>query len=101
MRNQRIFAVIGILVMAILLAFPLRDAVFRIIIIPLAYVIWILGLVYHSVNQIIWWAVALLLVLVVISRSLLPQFKVADRIQLKTKTCCWESGKSGRLDQEN
>jgi len=85
MKNQRIFAMIGILVMAILLAFPLRDAVFRIIVVPLAYVIWILGLIYRSVNQTIWWAVALVLVLAVISRSLMPQIKVAERVRLKTK----------------
>lgn len=85
MRNQRIFAMIGILVMAILLALPLRDAVFRMVVIPLAYIIWVLGLVYRSVNQAIWWVVAMVLVLAVISRSLMPRLKVAERVRLKTK----------------
>ncbi|HKJ37751.1 MAG TPA: hypothetical protein VJ972_03170, partial [Anaerolineales bacterium] len=85
MRDRRIFAMIGIVVMAILLAFPLRDAVFRMIVIPLAYVIWVLGLVYRSVNQAIWWIVAMVLVLAVISRSLMPRLKVVERVRLKAK----------------
>jgi len=37
------------------------------------------------VNQMIWWGVALVLVLAVISRSLMPRVKVAERIRLKKK----------------
>ena len=85
MKVQRILAMVGILGIAVLLAFPLRDAVYRMIIVPLAYVFWVLELVYHSVHQALWWTVALLFVLVVLSRSLLPQFKVRERIRLKTK----------------
>jgi hypothetical protein len=85
MRNQRLFAMIGIGVITLLLAFPLRDAVFRTIIIPLAYVFWVLGLVYRSVHQVIWWTVALLFVLFLLSRSLLPKFKIKERFRLKKK----------------
>lgn len=85
MKNQRIFAMIGIFVMALLLAFPLRDAVFKVIVIPLAYVFWILGLIYRSVNQLIWWLVVLVLVLAVISHSLKPGIKPLEKVRLKTK----------------
>jgi len=85
MRNRRLIALIGILVISILLAFPLRDMVFRMVVIPLAYVFWVLGLVYHSVHQAIWWAFAILIVLFFLSRSLLPQFKIRKKVRLKSK----------------
>ena len=85
MRNQRILAMIGIGVIALLLAFPLRDAVFRTVVVPLAYVLWVAGLAYRAVHQTIWWMVVLLLVLYLLSRSLLPKFKVRERFRLKKK----------------
>jgi hypothetical protein len=85
MRNQRLFAIIGIGLIALLLAFPLRDAVFRAVVVPLAYLLWVLGIAYHAVHQVIWWTVILLLVLFLTSRSLLPKFKVRERFQLKKK----------------
>jgi len=84
-RYQRVFAMIGIVGVALLLAFPLRDAVFRTIVIPLAYLFWILELAYHAVHQTIWWVVVLLLVLYLLSRSLLPKFKIRERFRLKKK----------------
>jgi len=85
MKMYRTLALIGILVMAVLLAFPLRDSVYEAVIIPLAYVFWVLGLVYHAVHQALWWVVVIVVVLVVLSRSLLPQFRVRKRVPLKTK----------------
>lgn len=85
MRNQRILAFVGIGVVALLLAFPLRDAVFRTVVVPLAYLFWILELAYHAVDQTIWWVVILLVVLYLLSRSLLPKFKVKERFRLKKK----------------
>ncbi len=85
MRNQRIFAIIGIGLIALLLAFPLRDAVFSSVVVPLAYLFWILGIAYHAVDQVIWWTIILLLVLFLVSRSLLPKFKVRERFRLKKK----------------
>jgi len=85
MRHQRVFAMIGILVIVVLLAFPLRDMVFRMIVIPLAYVFWVLELAYHSVHQAIWWGIAIFIVLFLLARSLLPQFKIIKRVRLKSK----------------
>jgi len=85
MRNQRTLAFMGIGIIALLLAFPLRDAVFRTVVVPLAYLFWILELAYHAVHQSIWWLVVLLLVLFLLSRSLLPKLKVRERFRLKKK----------------
>ena len=82
---QRNLALVGILIIALLLAFPLRGAVYEAVIIPLAYLWWILGLWYHSVHQSIWWVVALLLVLVTLARSLRSTGRSRERIRLKRK----------------
>lgn len=79
MRSQRILAMIGIIGIALLLAFPLRSAVFSTIVVPLAYVFWLLGLAYHAVHQTIWWTVVLLLILYILLRSLSLKFKFKRR----------------------
>lgn len=76
---------IGIFAIALLIAFPLRDAVYEAVIIPAAYAWWMLGLYYHSVNQSIWWFLALFLVLVALSRSLLPFGRFRQRRRLKPR----------------
>jgi len=78
-KYQRILAMAGIVGISLLLAFPLRSAVFNTIIVPLAYVFWLLGLVYHAVHQTIWWAVVLVLILYFLLRSLSLKFKFGRR----------------------
>ena len=86
MRNtQRTVAMIGIFLVAVLLAFPLRDSVYALVIVPISYVLWVLGLIYHSVDQVLWWIVLLVAVLAIISRSLLPKVRLVERQTLKTK----------------
>jgi hypothetical protein len=85
MKHQRIIAMAGILIIAALLAFPLRGTVFRMLIVPLAYVFWVLGLLYRAVHQSIWWAAALLLTLFILVQSLFPKVKPAESIRHKTK----------------
>lgn len=82
---QRNLALTGILLIALLLAFPLRDAVYETVVIPIAYIWWVMGLWYHSVNQSVWWVAALLIVLVVLSRSLRSVGRVRERVRLKRK----------------
>lgn len=85
MNWRRILALTGIAMIAILLAFPLRETVYRTVIVPLAYVFWVLGLWYHAVNQSVWWGAALFFVLVILARSLRPAGKVVERIRLKPR----------------
>jgi len=82
---QRNLALTGIVIVALLLAFPLRDAVYETVIIPAAYVWWVVGLWYHSVHQSIWWIVALLIVLVTLARSLRSTGRIRERIRLKSR----------------
>lgn len=82
---HRNIALVGVLAISILLAFPLRNAVYEAVIIPIAYFLWVLRLFYHSVHQSIWWIAAIFVVLVVLARSLRPIGRIRERVRLKRK----------------
>jgi hypothetical protein len=65
----------GVVIIAFLLAFPLRGVVYEIVVLPLAYIWWVLSLVYRSLDQGIWWVVLIVIVLIVLIQSMLPQGK--------------------------
>jgi len=69
---RRAFIILGIIGVSLVLAFPLRDAVYQMIIVPAAYVFWILGLAYRAVPQVLWWAGVSVIVLVILLRGLMP-----------------------------
>jgi hypothetical protein len=73
------------LIIAGILAFPLRETIYRAIVIPLAYVGWNLSLVYQSFSQGIWWWVIALIVFLMIVFSLMPQPQPRSRNGPKTK----------------
>lgn len=77
MNWKRWLAVIGVIAGAMLLAFPLRGVVHQLIVVPLAYVLYILELLYLSLPQLVWWIGVVLIVLIILGKSLLPdiQFK--------------------------
>ncbi len=83
--TRRVFALLGIIGIALLLAFPLRGTIYKAIIIPVAYVLWILGLAYHAVHQSLWWIVVIALVLIIIVRALLPTPKLGVKRTVKIK----------------
>jgi len=71
MSRKQWIALIGIIVIGVLLAFPMRDAVNRFIVIPLAYFFWVLGLYYRSYSQAIVWAIFIAFTLLFLLGSLL------------------------------
>lgn len=85
MNLRRSLALAGIVVIALLLAFPLRDAMYDAIIVPAAYALWFLGLLYRSVHQSVWWGLALLIVLVILARSLRSTGRIRERVRLKPR----------------
>lgn len=72
-RAQRALIIAAVLVIAGLLAFPLREAIYETIVIPAAFILWNLELFYHSFSQGIWWWVLVILVLYMLVFSLAPQ----------------------------
>ena len=75
MARRKLAALIVIAVSAALLAFPFREAAYHLLVIPLAYLFWLLGLFYRSINQSIWWIGIALVTLLVLGTSLLPEIK--------------------------
>jgi len=76
----RWLAVAGVVVIAALLAFPLRGIVNELIVVPIAYIFWLLGLLYLSTHQVIWWIGILLVVLIILGKSLLPDIKPSRKL---------------------
>ena len=80
MIRQRWFAVAGVIVIAALLAFPLREVVNELVLVPIAYLLWLLKLLYVYLDQAVWWVAAVFVVLVIIGRSLLPEIKPIKKL---------------------
>lgn len=68
---RRRLALTGIILIAALLAFPLRDTAYQLIVLPLAYLLWFLQLVYLSLSQVVWWIVVIMVVVSLLGQSLL------------------------------
>lgn len=84
-RRQRWLIMAGVLVIAALLAFPLRTTIYETVVIPLAFVTWEVGLLYRSLSQVIWWWLLIAIVLFILAFSLLPQFKPSRKDETKSK----------------
>ncbi|MEP7135132.1 MAG: hypothetical protein ABI904_09385 [Chloroflexota bacterium] len=80
MMRQRWFAVAGVIVIAALLAFPLREMVNELVLVPIAYLLFLLKLLYVSLDQAVWWVAAVFVVLVIIGQSLLPEIKPLKKL---------------------
>ncbi len=73
------------LMIAALLAFPLRETIYEIVVIPAAYIAWNLNLVYQTFSQGIWWWVIAFIVFFMIAFSLMPQPQLRPRSGPKPK----------------
>ena len=73
--TRRWLIVLGVVVIAALLAFPLRGVVHQLIVVPVSYLLWFLGLVYLALPQELWWVGVTLLVLFLLGKSLLIEIK--------------------------
>ena len=70
---RRGLILIAALIIAGMLAFPLRETIYGIVVIPVAYIAWNLNLVYQSFSQGIWWWVVAFVVFFMLIFSLMPQ----------------------------
>ena len=76
---------IAALIIAGILAFPLRETIYGIVVVPVAYIAWNLNLVYQSFSQGVWWWVVAVIVFFMIAFSLMPQPQVRSRGGPKSK----------------
>jgi hypothetical protein len=73
LQKRRLLILSGVLIIAGILAFPLRETVYEMVVVPVAFIAWRLNLLYHSFSQAIWWAIIVLVVLVMLGLSLVPR----------------------------
>lgn len=84
-QSRRWLILLGVVIIAAILAFPLRTAIYEVVIVPLAFLGWELGLLYHSLPQVAWWWLIFAIVFLMLIYSLLPDFKPREREEPKPK----------------
>ena len=84
-RTRRWLIVLGVMVIAALMAFPLRPTIYETVVIPLAFIFWEIGLLYRSLSQIIWWWLIVAIVIFMLAISLLPKFESSRKDDSKSK----------------
>ena len=84
-RGRRWLIMSGVVIIAAILAFPLRTAIYEVVVLPLAFLGWELGLFYHSLSQVAWWWLIFAIVFLMLIFSLLPEYKPRPREEPKHK----------------
>jgi hypothetical protein len=80
MNRRQWLALAGILIISLLLAFPLREAVHFIVVVPLAYVFWFLNLYYQTIPELLIWIGFLVLIGIIIITNLVGEPRRPVRI---------------------
>jgi len=92
-RRRRAFLITGLLIISSLLAILLRSVVYEVVIIPLAFLGFQLGIWYHSLSQGLWWWLIIALVLFMLAFSLVPAEKPGKQKIIRSKP------KRGQVEQ--
>jgi hypothetical protein len=71
--------VLGMLVISGVFGYLLRDVIYQVIIVPLAYVLWLLNFYYSALPQWLVWVIVLTLLLLVVVWNLVPETRPASR----------------------
>jgi len=85
LRMRRRLILITALIVAGILAFPLRDMIYETVVIPATFIAWNLNLLYRSLSQGIWWWVVVLIVLFMLVFSLVPRATFRSRVEAKPR----------------
>jgi len=70
---------VGVGALSLFLAYLLRDVVYQLVVVPLAYLLWVLNFYYSLVPQWVTWTVLLVLLVLVVLWNLLPEAPRASR----------------------
>jgi hypothetical protein len=84
-RTRRSLILLGALIIAGILAFPLRETIYETVVIPVAFIAWYLDLIYRSLSQGIWWWIVIFAVLFMLAFSLVPRSKSRNDVKSKPK----------------
>jgi hypothetical protein len=67
------------------LAFPLRETIYETIVVPAAFIVWSLSLLYRSLPQGFWWWIVIFVVFAMLAFSLVPRSTFRGRVEAKRK----------------
>ncbi|HEX2696713.1 MAG TPA: hypothetical protein VHM28_03335 [Anaerolineales bacterium] len=83
MTRLRRLLLIGIVVTSGVAAFFLRDVVYRMLVVPVAYILWTIWVYYSFVPQLFLWVGLLLILLITTIASFLPEGRASKRSEPK------------------
>jgi hypothetical protein len=73
--KRRRWLLAGVFFSVLILAYLLRDVVEQLVIVPLIYIWWLIGLYYSTFPQFVMWALLILLVLFSAEKTLIPRIR--------------------------
>ena len=79
----RWFLLVGIAVISLVIAFFMRDVVYDLIIVPLAYLMWLGKIYYTAIPQIFLWGLLVLLLFIAVTWNFIPESRPSRRKELK------------------
>ena len=85
MKRVQIFVLVGALVLALVLAIALQDVICETVIVPLAYLWWVLGIYYNAFPQMVLWICLVVIVLLMLFGSLSADIERKGHAEDETK----------------
>jgi len=85
MKRVQIFVLVGALVLALVLAIALQDVIRETVIVPLAYLWWVLGIYYNAFPQMVLWICLVVIVLLMLFGSLSADIERKGHAEDETK----------------
>ena len=86
MNRSRWFLLVIAIIFSTVPAFFLRDAIYQMVVLPLAYLGWLLGFYYSLIPQLFLWTLLLIGLFAIILSNFTPAARPGRRKELKRKT---------------
>ncbi len=72
MKRSRLLVFAGVALISLVLAYALRDVIYQLVVVPLAYTLWLADLVYRAIPQLVKWVVLLVVLGIAVIWRLVP-----------------------------
>jgi hypothetical protein len=79
MRNVRLAVVGSVVLVSAILAYLLRDVMYQLVVVPLAYSLWLLEVVYLAIPQLLKWVLLVVLLFLGIIWKLIPDMPASPK----------------------
>jgi hypothetical protein len=96
MKFARLALLLFSIALSAVVAFAARDLVYAILVLPLSYLAWLLGILFRAVPQLIWWTAVVVTIALVLGWQLVPEIRPAARCQTRTLKVVGDVGLAAR-----